>query len=256
MQVEEISMKSAAYIALLGIALLGTAGCGGSGGGGGGKANSNPYAASYFRTYLSTTSSNPPNLIAFQVNPSGVVSGTMYTGATWGTGGQSLTGSVSDTGAASFTPSGGGTVTGMLSAAAASTMSSTLTGANNNTVYTALLVSPAKAAAGGSEFAGDYTGTITNNTKKTTGVLAFDVSSTGSITGMSLYDNNGTPEFTTMAGTISSTGAIDYTLTAGGTTLNTLTGTAALSNTGLTAPLTNDTSDSLTLNVYYEPQAP
>jgi hypothetical protein len=65
------------------------------------------------------------------------------------------------------------------------------------------------------------------------------MSSSGAISGSGVIDNAGTYEFGTISGTLSSSGAISYTITANGIQFETVAGTVGIVNASLQGTLTD-----------------
>jgi len=255
-------MRSVTIATFLCLSALCLSGCGGggtssggsgganvAGGGGnvaGGGSTSSKYAGKYVGTYENGTTGTIGQF-SFTVGSTGTISnGTIAINGT----NETLTGSISNSGAATFI-SGGNTptATGTMSAAGAPTVFATLKNTDNQTVWVVALLNPSGPAAGGNSFSNDYTGSTRNNTVGLTGILSFSVNGSGSLSGTTLIDEAGTIEFAAMSGSVSSSGALTYTITSNGVLITTTKGQLALANSSLTSSLKNTLGDSLTLDV-------
>jgi hypothetical protein len=125
-----------------------------------------------------------------------------------------------------------------------SSISATVANTSGNGANVVLVLNPNDVFGGANPFTGDFAGTVTNSTLNKTGVLALTVSSSGVVTGSDLVDAAGTPTLTTITGTLSSAGALQYTVAA---TQVVVTGTVTITNGAISGSLSESNGDSATL---------
>lgn len=161
-----------------------------------------------------------------------------------------LSGYIYSSGAVSITSTNSSNTTtqsGTASSAAGSTVYTTLSDSSGDVTWVNLVRNPAYVVGGG-QFAGQYSGLILNNTKGKTGIIAFAVDNQGNVSGSVLVSDGGTPTFGYLAGTLSTSGALQYTVTINGSTYDTVSGTASISGGTLTTSgLTSSLGDSLSI---------
>lgn len=221
-----------ACLALACITCGGSGGSGGSGGTGSTSDSANPYAGTYSGQFEDQTSFIGP--FTMTVSSSGAISGT-YGYATP----LNFTGSVNSSGSGSLTDSNG-TFQVTLGSSGLPTLGGGI-GTPSNGAFVALASNPTGQFNG---LSGDYAGTVHNTTVGLTGIIAFNVGSSGALTGLDLFVVNGSPTLVSISGTLSSSGALSYSIGS-----LTVTGTVSLSGTTLSGALTESDGDSATLSV-------
>jgi hypothetical protein len=161
-----------------------------------------------------------------------------------------LTGTVLNTGAATISSNALNGGNGQFSAANAPTVEVVLSQTVGNT-FVILVKNPTAPPSGGNPYAGDYAGTIVNQTKGASGIIAWAIDVHGNISGANFTDVNSFATFATSVGTVQSSGAFTETVTVAGTgstttgTLSLVGGTPAVLN----GTATNSIGDALTITM-------
>lgn len=151
----------------------------------------------------------------------------------------SFTGTINRSGAGSITDSNG-TYQIQLGTSGLSTLGGGIGTRTNGAFFTAA-TNPTGTYSG---FAGDYAGTVDNTTLGATGVISLVVSSSGTVSGVDLFDVNGTPTLEPVTGTLSSGGALSYTVHG-----VTVSGTVTQNGTTVSGSLTESSGDSATITL-------
>jgi hypothetical protein len=205
-------------------------GCGGSGSSGSPAAN--PYAGNYSGDFVDQNDFIGP--FTMTVSSSGALSGQFgyatpitYTGSIVSAGTGSITGT-------------NGTFQVTLGGSGHTTLGGGI-GAPTNGAFITLASNPTGTFSG---FSGDYAGTVHNTTLGATGIIALSVSSSGAVTGVDLFDVSGTPTLEPIAGTLSSSGALSYTVHG-----VTVAGTVSLTGETISGSLTESDGDAASLSV-------
>lgn len=217
------------------------AACGGGGGGGGGG-GTNPYAGSYVGEFVDQNGVTGQ----FDITVASNVAGNNITGAYLYTNNTiNFTGAINKQGHGDFTTSAGttGIQFGQL---AQPTTSLSINSINNPGALVVLISNPTGLFGGANSFSGDYAGTVQNTTINKTGVIALSISSSGVVSGSDVVEVNGTPTLTTVSGTLSTAGALNYQIAANGVTV---TGNVSLSNGTISGALTSSDGDALSVSI-------
>jgi hypothetical protein len=202
------------------------------------------YAGTYSGAFQ--TSTGQIGTVSIAISTLGALTGSEVVSSTGAS--TTLTGTVTSAGAATVTI-GTDSTTGAFSLISNSTptASLTLTDSSGNVTYFVLIVNPATIT-GGSIYEGDYAGSIFNFSNNSSGVLAINIGTDGTLTGTILTDDSGTPSIDSLTGTVTAnvtSGTIGWTVATSGTTIETATGTVTLSGTTLLGSLTTSTGSIL-----------
>lgn len=235
--------------------LLAAAGCGGSLGstgigGTGGTTDPDPYAGTYQGQYFATDT-GAQGTVTFKVTTAGALSGT----ATPIVGGQagtpfSVSGTVSAAGNLAISGFEGSNDMGSLSTPTAATVGGYVANiAGTSTIWLTLVVNPSAPPTGGNPFAGDYSGTLVNTGNRLLNLNAWTISTSGALSGCTVIQDTGATSFGFVSGSVSSAGAISYTLTVSGEAVYTATGTLKLTGTSLTGSVTSSAGNTYTVSI-------
>jgi hypothetical protein len=214
-------------------------GCGGSGGSGttgttttGGSTGANPYAANYAGQFIDQNSfiSN----FSLTIGSDGTVNGSYgYTPPI------TFSGSVNSSGVGSITGSNG-TFQVTLGASGKATLGGGI-GTPSNGVFITLVSNPTGVYSG---FSGLYAGTVHNLTLGKTGIIALSINSSGAVTGVDLFNVNGTPTLLPVAGTLSSSGQLNYVVNG-----VTVSGPVSLSGSTISGNVNESNGNTATISV-------
>jgi len=216
-------------------------GCGGSGGGGNGAGSTNnTYVGNYFGEFQDASNVIAPFSMSVALN--GTVRGTfVYSG-----GVVSFTGKLKNKGVGTITTANG-TSNISLGLPYETTLSGSVANTNGNGAYFTAITNPSGVFGGTNPFKGDFAGSVSDTTIGTSTIIAIVIDASGNITGSHLVSTNGTLTLSAITGTITSAGALSYTIIA---TNALVTGNVTLSNGAISGSLVNgQNNDALTLSM-------